>query len=275
MHVHQAIAQQKHRISQGWSVAWALAIGSLVITSGIGEWTPAFAEDFRQSAYDSAESKTATFVRQSIRPRTLIGLLENEHRAVEQQISNVETKLGMLVQKGDQRQGTDSRMRLDDLRQRSAELQRELTEAEALLGNSTNVVPRSSGNLKLGRVDIPVLGEDETSTPVVGLHRQSSLLLPSEVIAPIAVRRQIQEALIFLGGYDSTVDGDLGPRTERAIRVFQERLGVQPTGLLAEWQVTELLDQAASLRQQYGLSQLIDDASRLQPYLSKPAPAAG
>jgi hypothetical protein len=75
----------------------------------------------------------------------------------------------------------------------------------------------------------------------------------------LATRLAIQEALIFLGGYDSTIDGDFGKRTEAAIRAFQEQQGAQSTGTLTESQKQDLLVLATSERQAYGLRELRDD----------------
>ena len=41
-----------------------------------------------------------------------------------------------------------------------------------------------------------------------------------------------QRTLKALGLYDGAVDGLAGPRTERAIRAFQEQVGIDPTGKL-------------------------------------------
>ncbi|MGI9486470.1 MAG: peptidoglycan-binding domain-containing protein [Geminicoccaceae bacterium] len=168
MRIHQSLARLNSRFFKIWPVACALTFGSLVITSGLSEGTPAVADGFQQSAHELAGSQD---------------------------------------------------------------------------------------------VDLPVVGEDETSIDATMLSEQSSFLLPSEVMDPIVVRRQIQETLISLGGFDSTVDGNFGPRTERAIRAFQESLGVPRTGQLSDWQVIELFKRAASLHQEFGLRQLIDNSA--------------
>ena len=68
----------------------------------------------------------------------------------------------------------------------------------------------------------------------------------------------MQEALVYLGGYDGRIDGQFGRRTQTAIRTFQRRLGGEPSGTLTDEQQALLLEQAAALRQQHGVQTLRD-----------------
>jgi hypothetical protein len=71
-------------------------------------------------------------------------------------------------------------------------------------------------------------------------------------------QRRVQEALVYLGGYDGRIDGQFGRRTQAAIRAFQRRLGDEPDGTLTDQQQTALLEQAEALRQQHGVQTLRD-----------------
>lgn len=71
-------------------------------------------------------------------------------------------------------------------------------------------------------------------------------------------QRRVQEALVYLGGYDGRIDGQFGRRTQAAIRAFQRRLGDEPSGTLTDEQQTALLEQAEALRQQHGVQTLRD-----------------
>ena len=64
---------------------------------------------------------------------------------------------------------------------------------------------------------------------------------------------------MFFGGYDSTIDGDFGARTQAAIRRYQNEIGADPTGRLTEGEVKRLLDAAAAHRQRSGMQTLTDD----------------
>ncbi|MGI9499778.1 MAG: peptidoglycan-binding domain-containing protein [Geminicoccaceae bacterium] len=267
----QTVTQQDLRQSLQWLIAWAFAIGSILVTSHIGAPTSAFAADVRRDVHDSAESRNTGPVLRPSRHHVLIGLLENERRAIEQRIGSVEAKLGTLVHNGTRLENTIDGRRLDGLRQQLSELEQQqadllgdLADTKVHVGDPVDAVSLPSGWLLRERAEVRAAGRREASLPAfipaAKPHDSRSLLLPSEVLEPGAMRRQIQEALVFLGGYDSIIDGNFGPRTEKAIRVFQERLGVQRTGELSKWQVTELLNRASSLRQRYGLRQLTNNA---------------
>jgi peptidoglycan hydrolase-like protein with peptidoglycan-binding domain len=49
---------------------------------------------------------------------------------------------------------------------------------------------------------------------------------------PVAEISGVQARLLNLGIYGGPVDGEMNPEFEAAIRVFQERNGLQPTGKL-------------------------------------------
>lgn len=71
-------------------------------------------------------------------------------------------------------------------------------------------------------------------------------------------KRRVQEALVYLGGYNALIDGDFGPRTAEAVRVYQGRQSVEQTGTLTEEQEAALLDEADLLRARYGMKTIED-----------------
>lgn len=71
-------------------------------------------------------------------------------------------------------------------------------------------------------------------------------------------KRRVQEALVYLGGYNALIDGDFGPRTQEAVRVYQSTQNQEQTGKLTEEQETALLEEASILRTRYGVSTIED-----------------
>lgn len=72
--------------------------------------------------------------------------------------------------------------------------------------------------------------------------------------------RQIQEALVYLGGYNALIDGDIGPRTREAISVYQERQGFPKTGSLSDEQRAALLRRAEAVRAEFGMTTTKDSS---------------
>ncbi len=72
-------------------------------------------------------------------------------------------------------------------------------------------------------------------------------------------KRRIQEALVYLGGYNALIDGDFGPRTTQAIKVYQERQDLEQTGVLTDEQEAALLTEAQAQRALYGVTSHRDD----------------
>lgn len=71
--------------------------------------------------------------------------------------------------------------------------------------------------------------------------------------------RRVQEALIWTGHYDGTVDGRLGGAVRRSIAAFQRDRGVRPTGVLREDGARLLMAQAREQRTKAGFT-FHDDA---------------
>lgn len=52
--------------------------------------------------------------------------------------------------------------------------------------------------------------------------------------------RKMQERLIQLGHYGGALDGDFGPKTEQAVRDYQQRRGLTVTGRVSLWTAVDL-----------------------------------
>jgi hypothetical protein len=86
---------------------------------------------------------------------------------------------------------------------------------------------------------LPLMPVVANGTTVVHIATQSSLTK--------AEKMAIQSALKELGHYSSTIDGQFGPGTARAIKSFQESAGLAKTGELTSAQIEFLLEQARAL----------------------------
>jgi hypothetical protein len=75
---------------------------------------------------------------------------------------------------------------------------------------------------------------------------------PPAALADSAPGR-VQEALIYLGFYDGSIDGRLGRRTATAISAFQAKRGEPADGALSAAQERALLDQATDQRRALGM----------------------
>ena len=96
-----------------------------------------------------------------------------------------------------------------------------------------------------------------------------------QAVAPPAVPDQpvgnaevfeLQKRLVELKLFDGTVDGYYGPRTARAIRAFEERNGMTPTGAMTRAVIEAILSSDSN-----GMAPRVQPAAQVQP---APAPVA-
>ncbi|CAN5189149.1 hypothetical protein BH10PSE6_BH10PSE6_16630 [soil metagenome] len=69
----------------------------------------------------------------------------------------------------------------------------------------------------------------------------------------------IQHALIWTRHYGATVDGAIGPYTQRAVAGWQASHGYPQTGILSAPQTVELVREGLARRDEYGWGHLVDD----------------
>ncbi|NJO38942.1 MAG: hypothetical protein HC871_16750 [Rhizobiales bacterium] len=202
------------------------------------------------------------------RERALIALLANERRAIDQRIEQVTDELDRLAASGASGERAEVQAALTALQQELIVLEQRLDEVAL---EHADVGPGQSPGAAGGpAVFIPA---SKPRVPETALAAASDR--PSR-----EVRRQIQEALVFLGGYDSSLDGDFGARTQAAIRRYQASIDAETTGLLGADQVADLLEAAAVRREESGLRPLADEriGFRLRypgALLTKEGPADG
>ncbi len=187
------------------------------------------------------------------RQRALIALLTNERRSIDRRMEQITRALDDL-ELGDPSSEDDVEATMATFRQELAALERRRAEvAEELAG-----------------IEPDRAAEEAMSTPEAEPERPAFIPAsrprdlgprdPADTASLTAAkRRRVQEALVFLGGYDSTIDGDFGARTEAAIRRFQTRIGAEPTGRLTGEQVEDLLRQAETFRKDHGVRSIDDD----------------
>lgn len=145
---------------------------------------------------------------------------------------------------------------------RLAEIDQTLLDSAAALARIENELAQVEGRpiKPAGAIEPP--GSDGEAVPAasedVRVTAQGVELAP--VTGPLFddEPRQIQEALILVGGYDGRIDGKLGRRTAASIERFQERLGVRATGRLTPREQTALFEQADALRRDFQLMRLAD-----------------
>ena len=203
---------------------------------------------------EESEAGESTIDRGKMRLTLLIRLVENELEEATLRQSRLTLEAAKLDQErrqlltgpstgsqAEQRQLTTLDERLAQIDQEMAEVNTRLPEIETELAELQARLDEANG----------VVREPETETvadePKVD---SASLWLDS--------KRRVQEALVYLGGYNALIDGDFGPRTEQAIKVYQRQQNIAQTGTLTEEQEAALLEEADLLRARYGMTTIED-----------------
>lgn len=229
--------------------------GTLAITgaatgamTGLGAGV-ALAEDVAPADGGTEQVEDRGDAPMSFRKHALIALLANERRSIDQRLEQV---LRALERAG-------PRDPADAVQPALARLQEELTELERRLGEITAELAGLEASPAAG----PAAEDDARQAVFVPASKprppETSARAEIDQYSP-ELRRQIQEALVFFGGYDSAIDGDFGARTEAAIRRYQNDIGAAATGFLTQAQVNRLLKAAEDRRRETGLQPLIDES---------------
>lgn len=200
--------------------------------------------------------EAAPLDRGKMRLRLLINLVENELKEAKLKQGRLATEASAL----DQQQrlilsgpttGTEAEKRqIEVIRQRLEQIDKEVADVNARLPEISAELAELQARLDEanGIVRKP---ETETVAEDVAVDSASRWL---------DSKRQVQEALVYLGGYNGLIDGDFGPRTQSAVRVYQARQQVRQSGTLTADQEAGLLEEADRLRGRYGVTTIEDEA---------------
>ncbi len=196
---------------------------------------------------DAGDDQAVAHVdREKVRLELLLSLVQNELQAAQlskgqltaERIELVNERDALLADPAKDR--PSSQIRLETIGRRLDAINAELADIDAKLPDTLAELDDLQHRLdKINGVVQPAgsTADDKTSS--------ASLWLDGN--------RRVQEALVYLGGYNAMIDGDFGPRTKEAIRTFQQSQALEPTGVLTDEQKETLLKEADLVRALYGV----------------------
>lgn len=182
-------------------------------------------ENERQEATLLQSTLTGEAARLDQERRKLLAAPKSGSKTEERQLAVIDERLATIDRE------------LADVGERLVEIESERAELQARIDEANGVVPEA------------VAAGQDTNGAVVD---ESSRWLDS--------KRQIQEALVYIGGYNALIDGDFGPRTREAVAVYQDGQGATRTGRLTDDQEATLLKTATTHRTRYGVKTIQDNA---------------
>lgn len=230
-----------------------LSLCTLLIAGLIGFSGAAHAQSHGQNGVGAAahdDEANGAFDRGKARLNLLINLVENEYQEAKLKQSRLTAEASRLDQQqrslhAGPSSGTEAeKQQLKLIKQRLEQIDKEVAAVNTRL-------PEISAELAELQARL-----DEAN----GIVRESDagpIILAHGGQWPDS-KHQIQEALVYLGGYNGVIDGDFGPRTQAAIRVFQESQDLDASGTLAGDQETLLLEEAERHRTRYGMTRIED-----------------
>jgi hypothetical protein len=200
--------------------------------------------------------EAAALDRGKMRLKLLINLVENELNEARLKQSRLTSEASTLDQQqrsllGGPAKGTEAEKRqIELIRQRLEQIDREVADVNARLPEISAELAELQARLDEAN---GIVREPETETAADDIAVDSaSRWLDS--------KRQVQEALVYLGGYNGLIDGDFGPRTQAAVKVYQARQQAGQSGSLTNEQEAALLEEADRLRGRYGVTTIEDAA---------------
>lgn len=215
--------------------------------------------DGAREAEASDSDTVSTVDRGKMRLTLLIGLVENELQEAKLKQSRLIAEASSLDQERRKlldgpSDGTAAQQRrievierqLQQIDQDMADVNARLPEINAELAELKTRLDEANGILRTPETETAV--DDDRGGESAGEVRVDS------ASRWLDGKRQVQEALVYLGGYNALIDGDFGPRTQTAIRVYQRGRNDEQTGTLTEEQETALLQEAETLRARYGVT---------------------
>ena len=200
------------------------------------------------------EDVAPTIDRGKVRLQLLIRLVENELQEATIRRSRLTAEASALdqerrrLQEGPSTGSEAERRQIEVIAERLERIDQEVAEVNARLPEINAELAEL--NARLEEANGVVRQETADTKPNLRGSDSASLWLDG--------KRKVQEALVYLGGYNALIDGDFGPRSEAAVRVYQERQGLAPTGTLTPEEEEALLSEADVLRARYGMTTIED-----------------
>jgi len=230
---------------------WRTTLGATLLIGSLqlGTESLAQAQDDVQAAEEADETSPTTIDRGRIRLNLLMKLVTNELEEAKLAQARLSAEAVSLDQErrelvaGPQTGSKAETRRLAVIDERLQKIDQELVDVNQRLSDVES--ERAELQSRLDEANGVVRQADaEPSADGVVLDEASQWL---------DSKRQVQEALVYLGGYNALIDGDFGPRTREAIKIYQSTKEITETGLLSPQQEARLLDEANTIRTRYGV----------------------
>lgn len=202
--------------------------------------------------------------RSKLRLKLMMSLVNNELRAASLQKDQLVFERGNLAREraelsalGDRRRPADN-TRLEQIEQRLEKINKEISTLEGKLNDI--VAEQDDLQRRLDEANGVARDDDDEQSETETADRENGT--DDEALSSASIwldgKRRVQEALVYLGDYNALIDGDFGPRTSQAIRVYQERQSLKQTGVLTKEQEASLLEGAKVQRALYGVESVSD-----------------
>ncbi len=205
-----------------------------------------------------------TIDRGKLRLKLLMSLVKNERQAATIQQERLTSERDALTREraeisalGDDRSPADE-LRFSQIEQRLGKISGEAATLEEKLASIIGEQEELQKRWNEANGIIPTAAESNAA-------ERDKAEGEGAVVAPAASastwldgKRRVQEALVYLGGYNAVIDGDFGPQTRRAVRAYQARQSLEQTGFLTVEQEKALLDAAEAQRALYGVQSIED-----------------
>jgi len=241
-----------------------LGILGAFVSAGMVDTSDAIAQTNGGVQTEVDEAEVQPVDRGKVRLKLLLSFVKNELRAASLKKTRLVSEQVKLTQEraqlsaaGDERRPADN-VRLEQIENRLATIVSEVEEVDGRL-------PEIAGELDdlQRRLDEAngIVRDDEPETEDLAAADQNGAESSDKSSASIWLdgKRQVQEALVYLGGYNALIDGDFGPRTTQAVRIYQGRQSIEVTGVLTDEQEATLLEQAQAQRSLYGVRTFSDE----------------
>lgn len=251
----------------GMTSAWHLVrCGFLAALAGVGAGNiPSIeAQTSDEVEVDTDVEGVELIDRSKVRLKLLLSLVSNEMRAASLQREQLASERDALTREraevtalGDKRRPSDD-VRLQQIENRLETIDANINAIDEKLDDI--VAEQNDLQRRLDEANGIVRDEaKDEETVSAGQENGTDTSSSSSASIWLDGKRQIQEALVYLGGYNALIDGDFGPRTTEAVKTYQQRQSFDPTGTLTDEQEAGLLEEAEAQRTLYGVTSFTDE----------------